>query len=360
MRSTKCGRVSRTLYRPFNINVTTVEPASLPDRIAQKVVIGGSVSDWYAVAHPGSDAGGVAAITGFYDPQFPNVSFVFAADFPRAFKGLALAAAHEAGHGFGLYHQSVWSGNTLVQTYNDNNGSTTGDRADSYDYASSTPLMGYSYLGDRAMWWYGKTQQPVLTGGPPYDVLDTQELASGPLNATALYNYSGLGYRDDDHADVVGSATSLIRDGNNYTLSLNHPPLLGQSVISRITDTDLFSFTTDTSGTVEFRLSVPQFGATLDAVVELLSSAGDVVATATDVAYSRAIANLRPLGSFLPRNRTSKVHIALLCDSRMAWELSGRRLAMATSASPDLQISIWQRRSPRLTPLGPMTAPSLT
>ena len=46
-------------FAPFNIDVTTVEPPSFADRVAQRIVIGGATQDWWAgcgsgVSLPGS------------------------------------------------------------------------------------------------------------------------------------------------------------------------------------------------------------------------------------------------------------------------------------------------------------------
>jgi hypothetical protein len=104
------------------------------------VAIGGHYSDWY-----GSSAGGVAYVGGFTN-SMPNVAYVFENALgngnPRY---VAEAAAHEAGHLFGLQHQAVWSGSTLVEGYN----SGTGDWA---------PIMGTGYYADRTTWHRGPTR----------------------------------------------------------------------------------------------------------------------------------------------------------------------------------------------------------
>src|SRR5688572_14916358 len=47
-------------YAPFNINVTTVQPPVIADRVAARIAIGGSSRDWY-----GGSAGGVSYGGGF-------------------------------------------------------------------------------------------------------------------------------------------------------------------------------------------------------------------------------------------------------------------------------------------------------
>src|SRR6185295_4825662 len=97
----------------FNINVTTVAPPMIADRVAARIAIGGSYSDWYR-----SSAGGVSYVGGFTGGA-SNVAFVFADTLgsgnPRY---VAEAASHEAGHLFGLKHQATWNGGQLAAEYN--------------------------------------------------------------------------------------------------------------------------------------------------------------------------------------------------------------------------------------------------
>ena len=59
-------------FAPFNLNVTTVAPPVITDRVAARVAIGGSYSDWY-----GRSAGGVSFVGGF-STGASNVAYVFA------------------------------------------------------------------------------------------------------------------------------------------------------------------------------------------------------------------------------------------------------------------------------------------
>src|SRR6266566_4667930 len=98
-------------YSPFNIDVTTQNPGNLTDKVTQKVVFGG------AGAWLGAQAGGVSYVGAFYNTA-PNVSFVFTDNLAAgAPKYSSEAAAHEAGHAFGLQHQGTWSGSTLTNEY---------------------------------------------------------------------------------------------------------------------------------------------------------------------------------------------------------------------------------------------------
>jgi hypothetical protein len=91
-------------YSPFNINVTTVDPGNLTNGRTAKIAIGGNYDDWF-----GSPAGGVAYVGGFYNAA-PNVGFVFSDALANGVaRYVAEAASHEAGHLFGLWHQSSYN-----------------------------------------------------------------------------------------------------------------------------------------------------------------------------------------------------------------------------------------------------------
>src|SRR5262245_50645851 len=93
-------------YAPFNVNVTTVDPGSYPDGVALKVVIGGD-GGW--IGPPGL-YGGFSYTSAFSTSYLPNVSFVFSSSLQNNPRFVGDASAHEAGHEFGLDHQSQYSG----------------------------------------------------------------------------------------------------------------------------------------------------------------------------------------------------------------------------------------------------------
>src|SRR5438876_569960 len=74
------------------------------------VVIGGD-SSW-----TGTTEGGVSMTGAFYLLNKDNTAYVFPKDLNNGDPKLtALGAIHEAGHGFGLSHQSVYSGSSKTQ-----------------------------------------------------------------------------------------------------------------------------------------------------------------------------------------------------------------------------------------------------
>ena len=99
-------------YSPFNVNVTTVLPPSFANGVAQFVAIGGNG------AWTGGTYGGVAYVNSFTN-SLPNVSFVFTSNLANGnFKYTADAVSHEAGHAFGLQHQSQYAANgALLNDY---------------------------------------------------------------------------------------------------------------------------------------------------------------------------------------------------------------------------------------------------
>lgn len=222
-------------YAPFNINVTTVDPGNLNNKVVAKVAIGGSYSDWF-----GSGAGGVAYVGGFYNSA-SNVGFAFAKNLgagnPRT---VAEAVSHEAGHLFGLDHQAKWSGSTLVDEYHE------GD-------ANWAPIMGVGYYSAVTTWHNGTTPD-----GPTV-LQDDMTILAGTLN--------GFGYRNNAMG-TQASAGSLGTTGSFHV----------GGVIARNTDQQWWSFST-AGGAVALNLNTIGTGANLDTVLEIRNSAGQVLHT---------------------------------------------------------------------------------
>ncbi|MGH7176160.1 MAG: hypothetical protein ACREJC_02160, partial [Tepidisphaeraceae bacterium] len=85
-------------FSPFNVDVTTQEPADLSGGTTLMVRFGGF--------NPG--ALGIGLNGAFLFTNGRNWVRVFSDNIPQDFKALSEAAAHESGHGFGLVHQSVY------------------------------------------------------------------------------------------------------------------------------------------------------------------------------------------------------------------------------------------------------------
>ncbi|HEY7115245.1 MAG TPA: fibronectin type III domain-containing protein [Tepidisphaeraceae bacterium] len=241
-------------YSPFNIDVTTVNPGNLSDGQTVKVVIGGSGS-WLG------SAGGVAYL-GSFTNYLPNVAWVFPGQLGNGYpKYVGDAAAHEAGHTFGLVHQSAYSGTTKTAEYRG------GD-------SLVAPIMGVSYYSTRAKWSNGQSANG-------YNVY--QDDLSIISNAT-----NGFGYRADDHGNTIGAADAL--DVNNDTVS-------GSGVIENKSDVDVFSFVTS-AGNVSFTVNVAQYGAMLDATLKLVDLNGNVIASSDTTSLGESVSATLAEGSY--------------------------------------------------------------
>jgi hypothetical protein len=224
-------------FAPFNVNVTTVEPPSFGNGEAVRIVISGGWADWY-----GTQTGGVAFI-GSFTNDAPNVAYVFENDLGNGFpRWVAEAVSHEAGHTFGLLHQSTWWGNTLQSEYN------TGEN----DWA---PIMGNGNFAQRTTWHNGTTNES------PTSFQDDLAILAGVL-----------GYVGDDYGDTMSDAAVLPIDGTNVNVA---------GLIGHNGDVDVFRFAT-AGGDLSFSLAVASFGANLDSVLELWDANGQVLLVAND------------------------------------------------------------------------------
>jgi hypothetical protein len=279
-------------FAPFNINVTTVAPPSFADRVAVRVVIGGDWDDWF-----GHAAGGVAYVGGFYNGA-SNVAYVFedalANGNPRY---TAEAAAHEAGHTFGLLHQAVWSGTSLVEEYNPGT-------------SAWAPIMGVGYYGARTTWHNGPTSDG------PSNLQDNMAVLANASN--------GFGYRSDDFGSTLAAASALPVSGGSVNVS---------GIIGTNTDTDLFRFTTG-GGTVNFSLSVAEFGANLDSVLSILNSSGQAVATASPSnSFGASLSTTLASGTYFVSVRSSGGY-----GNVGGYTLSGS--VTATATAPEISLAV--------------------
>ncbi len=158
-------------FAPFNANVTTVEPASINDFEALRVVIGGD-GGW-----SNSGAYGLAFVNSFSSGASNSV-FVFSAIDPWP-KNVAVAGSHECGHAFGLFHQSTDSSTNDYRSGNNRLG----------------PIMGTPYAGLRDVWDIGPS---FGVGG----IQDDMAVMTRPGNQT-------FRFRQDDFASTGTAAVSI-------------------------------------------------------------------------------------------------------------------------------------------------------
>jgi hypothetical protein len=225
-------------YAPFNLDVTTVDPGNFADRVGMRIAIGGSSMDWY-----GSPTFGVTIFGSYTDPTQVNTGYVFSDNVSGDPRLVADGVSHEAGHAYGLAHQSTFDANgNKIQEYSTNGDSTV-----------VAPLMGDPSRAARSTWWYGLNHD-----GNWQD--DMAIIASAN---------NGFGYRADDHGDTFATASSLTADGASWSVS---------GIIEQPTDRDVFRL--DTGGSITVRVDPAAFGPNLDPTVSLFDSAGNLIASA--------------------------------------------------------------------------------
>ena len=233
-------------YSPFNIDVTTEDPGNRNNLETSCIVIGGD-DTWL-----GAPAGGVAPLGAFYNGA-PNVGFVFSAEGPDDLQFVAEAAAHEAGHTFGLLHHSTYKDDgTIDQEYDPGT-------------AAVAKIMGVSYFATRGLW----SLSPDDTG--PTNLQDDLAILSSSTN--------GFGYRADDHGNSRLSAGTLSPN--------NLGDATATGVIEHSNDVDAFNFTAG-AGTVTVHVNPPT-GGMLDASVQVVNPFGVVVAQSVTGSLSESL-----------------------------------------------------------------------
>jgi hypothetical protein len=231
-------------FAPFAINVTTHYYGSLGNNEALKVAIGGEDDDW--LDRPNSEPTGTSERGSFYNSA-PNTVFVFEDNIvwngsqSHQWK-IATTASHEAGHAFGLRHRSKWGADGKI--------------VNEYDPGTDvwTPIMGANTQVDRTTWSLGTSELG------PKSLQDDMKILAGSQN--------GFGYRLDDHGGWLNTATPMATPLTAFQATT------GKGVITKTTDTDMFSFTT-AGGSVEIRVNgAPQKIANLIPRVQLFNAAG--------------------------------------------------------------------------------------
>ena len=226
-------------YAPFNIIVTTDESVyNAADAYKRMRVVITESHEWYGTA------GGVAFLNTFAAGN-NTPCFVFSSLLNYKEKNIAEAAAHEAGHTFGLSHQAVWSGTTLTGSYSYGTGSGE---------IGWAPLMGAGYYQNTTTWHNG----PTASAYNAYQ--DDVSIIAG-----------AVGTKADDYSNSITGAASL-------TSSLS-------GLISTNSDVDFFAINIASSKTlaaVPANIGPGNIGANLDLVMNVYNSFGQLVTTVND------------------------------------------------------------------------------
>ena len=250
-------------YAPFDVDVTTQAPAqaaitrsgSSDQQYGTRVLI--DPTTWY---QSGCGCGGVAYV-GVYDNTsnhaYYQPALVFTKGVGTGAKNIAEAASHEAGHNIGLSHD----GTASVGYYQ--------------GHGAWAPIMGVGYSKAISQWSKGE-----------YSGANNKE------DDFAVAGQNGLALRADDHGNGTGDATALT---------------LGTSVSGvYANDSDVDTFRIDLSaGTFTFAANAAASGGDLDIKLQLLNSAGTVVATADPAAGQSNSATPTGLSASISRQVTA-------------------------------------------------------
>ncbi|HEY1686861.1 MAG TPA: T9SS type A sorting domain-containing protein [Tepidisphaeraceae bacterium] len=264
-------------YAPFNVNVTTVNPGTTANPNLE-VVIGGT-GTW-----TGGTYGGVAYVGSFAGSTVvyganKNEVFVFPKNLSNGVpKYVADDAEHEAGHAFGLSHQSDWTENTTTNpptytlTAEYNTGNTNG---------LTGPIMGSPISDQRAMWWDGTTDYEVNNAPAIQDDM-----------AVISQSANGFGYRSDDYGNSIATATPLSGSGNVFSTN---------GVISTNTDADFFAINVPAESISIDAIAGGMYSSpnpTLNVDLQLFNSSGTLVSSGTQTTLSKSISTTLTAGTY--------------------------------------------------------------
>ncbi len=281
-------------YTPFNVNVTTIDPAvtagqadtdasrqAYYDQTAKMMhtVIGQQQNSWCGpyggISYVGVDqySYSTAGINNG-DGAGWKTDWVFT-DGVGTGLGCGLAAAHENGHGLSLSHQSDYSGDTYVNEYSlgdDNSGNGT--------YA---PIMGAAYYTQRGAWRLGDS----ANGSSNHTQNDVSVILS---------NQGIGGFVNDGIGHTLATATTMPLSGTTINaalakgiitpISTTSPAPIGASNYT----TDFFKFyssggtisLTAHDGTEFLTTGTADPGAMLRSTLSILNTSGTVIAAATE------------------------------------------------------------------------------
>ena len=266
-------------FRPFDVDVTTVDPGMEALKHAGgndtdwgiRVVIGGKVTDWYALQNPGAKNKFVAQDNSFFSQVNPSVNdtccFVFSGDLatnpPVSFeKSVAETASHAIGRTLGLQD--------ATQTVPDPQDPT---KFINVPYAghgtgvtSSAPIMGDGTKKELTQWSQGEFPFATQVRSELDDITNSQ---------------TGVTYRTDDHGSTRSTADSI---GLQAGAATEFDIISDQGIIEKSTDIDYFTFTVEGfGGIVNFDIATATTGTNLDILAKIYDAGGAVLYTSNPV-----------------------------------------------------------------------------
>ncbi len=262
-------------YAPFDIDVTTEEPASFGPQVGRVLIT--QDTDANGAPMPGQGAGGVAYVNVFglsdyataYSPAFVYYNNLGVTNT----SSITEAASHEVGHNMGLSHD----GTSTVSYYSGHGTGAT----------SWGPIMGASYGRSVTQWSNGDYPDANQTE-------DDIAIIAAKLNTSA-----------DDHANTFAQASAIIIGADGSVLAttpISDPDNTAKDnkgIIESRSDIDMFSFTT-TGGDIALTVSPARdasntSGGNLDISLSLYNEAGTLVtsndpATETNASINTTVA----------------------------------------------------------------------
>lgn len=246
-------------YAPFDIDVTTQEPASFTTNTGRILIT--KNTDAGGVAMPASTAGGVAYVDVWGKANYATYSpaLVYYNNLGGGRSDYVTeAASHELGHNLSLGHHG-----TSSSGYYDGHGS---------GFVSWGPIMGTGY--DRHVSQWSKGEYTGANNSSQDDI----------ANITAR-----LTVRSDDHSDAASGASMITFTDVGNIVSTTPETDAGNSqasnkgIIQSRTDVDVFYFDTIGGSTTlkatPLRESANMRGGNLDVQLTLKNSLGNVVST---------------------------------------------------------------------------------
>lgn len=230
-------------FRPFTVNVTTVESVftSAPANSKIRVVISPS--------QPIFQGNGGVAFLGSWSWADGTPVYVYTASLAEGSKYVAEATSHETGHALNLYHDGKQDPGTTP--------TPTPTAVEYYAGAGNwAPIMGNSYYKTITQWSKGEYA----------NANNTQD------DLAVITSNQNVSYRADSNGgDTIGSATPL---------SIASGTINQSGIIERNTDVDIFSFST-AAGPISITLTTIPVGsdANLNVAFTIYDSVGSVITT---------------------------------------------------------------------------------
>jgi hypothetical protein len=237
-------------YAPFDVDITTEKPAIPTGKIGATILITPQTNT----------AGGYAYLNSFSTfAAGAAPAFCFPNNLANSEKPIAECVSHELGHTLGLTHQ----GTTSVAYYQGQGDGETG----------WAPIMGVGYYKNLTQWSKGEYAK-----------------ANNKQDAYAVMLKQGLKIATDDHGNTPANADNLVsKSANGY----NNFDAIG--VIEMPGDIDMFRFVAG-AGTASFTVGGAALGGNLDISLQLIDSAGKVLATSNaDATLASTISFVLPV-----------------------------------------------------------------